>query len=72
MASMSLELRTPMNAVIGMAGLLSSTPLSTQQQLFVPGIRQGGEVLLFYRWVGASEQHLRNFPFFTSYSPQLC
>jgi CheY-like chemotaxis protein len=29
-----------------MAGLLSSTTLSSQQQLFVSGIRQGGEVLL--------------------------
>ncbi len=46
LANMSHEIRTPMNAVIGMAGLLSSTALSPQQQLFVAGIRQGGEVLL--------------------------
>jgi signal transduction histidine kinase/CheY-like chemotaxis protein len=46
LATMSHEIRTPMNAVIGMAGLLGSTTLSSQQQLFVSGIRQGGEVLL--------------------------
>ena len=46
LANMSHEIRTPMNGVVGMADLLSATPLTEEQQLYVSTIRNSGEALL--------------------------
>ncbi len=45
-ATISHELRTPMNAVIGMTGLLLNTELQPQQRDFVETIRTSGDNLL--------------------------
>lgn len=46
LATASHELRTPMNGVIGMAGLLAFTPLTPEQQTYVQAIRTSAESLL--------------------------
>ncbi len=46
LATMSHEVRTPMNAVIGMTGLLLDTKLTPDQQDFVETIRSSGDALL--------------------------
>ncbi len=46
LAVMSHEVRTPMNAVIGMMGLLLDTPLSAEQREFAETARRSGEALL--------------------------
>ncbi|NIZ13852.1 response regulator [Phaeobacter sp. HF9A] len=46
LANMSHEIRTPMNGVVGMAELLSDTPLSEEQQLYARTIKNSGEALL--------------------------
>jgi signal transduction histidine kinase/DNA-binding response OmpR family regulator len=46
LANMSHEVRTPMNAVIGMTGLLLETPLSPEQREFVETVRLSGDGLL--------------------------
>jgi CheY-like chemotaxis protein len=46
LATMSHEIRTPMNGVIGMANLLSSTPLNSEQEEYVNVISSSGEALL--------------------------
>ena len=46
LASMSHEIRTPMNAIIGMAELLSDTPLSKEQKGFVETLEKAGDTLL--------------------------
>lgn len=46
LANMSHEIRTPLNAIIGMANLLSSTPLEEKQQRFLKGIQSASEHLL--------------------------
>ena len=46
LATMSHEMRTPMNAVIGMTTLLLDTPLNPKQQSFLETIRTSGDALL--------------------------
>ncbi len=46
LASMSHEIRTPMNAMMGVAELLSKTPLSPDQDKYVKIFRRAGDNLL--------------------------
>jgi PAS domain S-box-containing protein len=46
LSTMSHEIRTPMNAIIGMAELLSETPLTEEQRNFVRVLSGAGENLL--------------------------
>ncbi len=46
LSSMSHEIRTPLNSIIGMAGVLATTPLTSEQQEYVKISRSAGENLL--------------------------
>ena len=46
LATMSHEIRTPMNGVVGMADLLSFTPLNEEQARYVRTIRESGLALM--------------------------
>jgi PAS domain S-box-containing protein len=46
LATMSHEIRTPMNAIVGLADLLSETPLSEDQREYVQIFRDAGSNLL--------------------------
>lgn len=46
LATVSHEMRTPLNGVIGMAGLLKETPLSPEQMSYVAAVETSGEALL--------------------------
>ncbi|KUG08079.1 PAS domain S-box protein [Solirubrum puertoriconensis] len=46
LANMSHEVRTPLNGILGMAGLLARSPLSTEQQRYLGLIKQSADHLL--------------------------
>ncbi len=46
LAALSHEFRTPLNGVIGMAGLLAGTRLSAEQRAYVAALTESGEHLL--------------------------
>ncbi len=46
LANVSHEMRTPMNALLGVADLLADTPLDTEQRRHVQVLRQSGQTLL--------------------------
>ncbi|WP_319497167.1 ATP-binding protein [uncultured Cohaesibacter sp.] len=46
LATISHEMRTPLNGIIGMANLLESTPLSAEQASYSQALRQSGTALL--------------------------
>jgi signal transduction histidine kinase/DNA-binding response OmpR family regulator len=46
LANMSHEVRTPMNGIIGMTGLLLDTPLTEEQRRFATSVRSSAEALL--------------------------
>ncbi len=45
-ASISHEMRTPMNAILGMSNLLSKTQMQEEQSSYVSSIKQSSEILL--------------------------
>src|SRR5678815_3486160 len=46
LASLSHEFRTPLNGVLGMAGLLEATKLTAEQRTYAAALRESGEHLL--------------------------
>ena len=46
LASLSHEFRTPLNGVLGMAGLLEATRLTAEQRAYAAALRESGEHLL--------------------------
>jgi PAS domain S-box len=70
LANMSHEIRTPMNGVLGMAELLSKSPLDTRQKTFVDIIVKSGNALLTiindildFSKIDAGQLKLRKAPF---------
>ena len=70
LAMMSHEIRTPMNAVLGMAYLLSKTPLDSHQSAYLRNIEGSSNILLGvindildYSKIEANKIELDNIPF---------
>jgi signal transduction histidine kinase len=45
-ASVSHEMRTPMNAILGMSNLVLHTPLNEEQRNYISSVKQSSEILL--------------------------
>src|ERR1700689_3114777 len=70
LATMSHEILTPMNAVIGMSGLLLDTDLNDEQREFAERVRDSGEALLMiindildFSEIEAGDLQLEEHPF---------
>jgi signal transduction histidine kinase/CheY-like chemotaxis protein len=70
LAAMSHEVRTPMNAVIGMTGLLLDTDLTSEQRDCAETVRRSGEALLSvindildFSKIEAGKFSIESFPF---------
>jgi PAS domain S-box-containing protein len=70
LAAMSHEIRTPMNGVLGMAQLLESTALDSEQRQMVETLRASGEALLVilndildFSKIEAGKLELEHIPF---------
>ena len=46
LANVSHEMRTPLNGILGMSGLLADTPLTPEQQAYVDAVHDSGTALL--------------------------
>jgi len=46
LANVSHEMRTPLNGILGMSGLLADTPLTPEQQAYVDAVHDSGRALL--------------------------
>lgn len=46
LANVSHEMRTPLNGILGMSGLLADTPLTPEQQSYVDAVHDSGRALL--------------------------
>lgn len=46
LANVSHEMRTPLNGILGMSGLLGDTPLTPEQQAYVDAVHDSGTALL--------------------------
>lgn len=46
LANVSHEMRTPLNGILGMSGLLADTPLTPEQQSYVDAVHDSGTALL--------------------------
>ncbi|MEM6648730.1 MAG: response regulator [Pseudomonadota bacterium] len=46
LATMSHEMRTPLNGILGMTGLLLDTPLDSNQKTYAEAVRESGSALL--------------------------
>ncbi|MGO9257564.1 MAG: response regulator [Bryobacteraceae bacterium] len=70
LAAMSHEVRTPMNGVIGMTGLLLDTDLTIEQKAYAEAVRRSGEGLLTvindildFSKIEAGKMNMEAFPF---------
>ncbi|AKD04961.1 PAS domain S-box protein [Pontibacter korlensis] len=73
LANMSHEIRTPLHGILGMAGLLSKTPLNDQQQNYLKIIKSSSDNLLVVindildiEKIEAGKMHLEQIPFSVS------
>ncbi len=70
LATMSHEIRTPLNSIVGLAEVLTGTPLNPEQQDYLRTIRTSSDILLTlindildYSKMEAGRLHLERIPF---------